>query len=246
MALVDHYTKEELKQIVEQSNSLKEVILKLGYATTSGNRDTVIARLQEYEINYTHFNKPKTLTKREEYNIFIENSTASQTTLRRWYLKGEYTPYICSICGQEPYWQDKELTLILDHINGKNHDDRLENLRWVCPNCNQQLDTTGYKQMRVVQSEQVIKKYYCINCGKEITKDSKSGLCVECSNKNSRVVDRPSREELKMLIRTMPFTQIGKLFGVSDNAIRKWCLAENLPTKVKDIKLISDKDWAQI
>ena len=87
-------------------------------------------------IDYSRFISPKTLVKRQENNVFIENSTASQATLRRWYLKGEYTPYVCSICGQEPLWCGKELTLILDHINGKNHDDRLENLRWVCPNCN--------------------------------------------------------------------------------------------------------------
>ena len=44
--------------------------------------------------------------------------------------------------------QGKALTLILDHINGRNHDDRLENLRWVCPNCNQQLDTTNGRNRR--------------------------------------------------------------------------------------------------
>ena len=72
--------------------------------------------------------------------MFVENSTANQTTLRRWYEK-ENIEYKCSICGQLPFWQNKPLTLILDHINGHNHDDRLENLRWVCPNCNQQLET---------------------------------------------------------------------------------------------------------
>ncbi len=40
------------------------------------------------------------------------------------------------------------MTLILDHINGENHDDRLENLRWVCPNCNQQLPTTGGRNQK--------------------------------------------------------------------------------------------------
>ena len=43
-----------------------------------------------------------------------------------------------------PIWQGKPLTLILDHKNGNNRDNRLENLHWVCPNCNQQLPTTGY------------------------------------------------------------------------------------------------------
>lgn len=244
MALVDQYSKEELSQIVDQSTSLKEVIFKLGYSTVSGNCNTVKNRIEEYEIDCSHFSLSTSPIKRNEQNIFIESSTASQHTLRRWYLKGNYTEYKCSICGQEPFWNGKELTLILDHINGKNHDDRLENLRWVCPNCNQQLDTTGYKQMRVEQKLE--KKYYCSNCGKEITRSSNSGLCVECSNIQTRVCKRPSREELKNLIRTMPFTKIGNIFGVSDNAIRKWCLSENLPTKVSDIKKISDIDWELI
>ena len=244
MALIDQYSKEELSQIVNQSTSLKEVIFKLGYSTASGNCNTVKNRIEEYEIDCSHFSLSTSPIKRNEQNIFIEGSTASQNTLRRWYLKGNYAEYKCSICGQKPFWNGKELTLILDHVNGKNHDDRLENLRWVCPNCNQQLDTTGYKQMRVEQKPE--KKYYCFNCGKEITRSSNSGLCVECSNIQTRVCKRPSREELKNLIRTIPFTKIGNIFGVSDNAIRKWCLSENLPTKVSDIKKISDIDWELI
>jgi transposase len=55
-----------------------------------------------------------------------------------------------------------------------------------------------------------------------------------------------TREELKQLIRTTPFTQIGKQFGVSDNTIRKWCDKYNLPRKVSEIKKYSDEDWSKI
>ena len=44
----------------------------------------------------------------------------------------------------------------------------------------------------------------------------------------------------------MPFTQIGKEFGVSDNAIRKWCDKYGLPRRVSDIKKYSDKDWEEV
>ena len=81
--------------------------------------------------------------KRTEENTFCENSTVDQKTLRKKYFQGNYSEYKCSICGQDPYWNGKPMTLILDHINGINNDDRLENLRWVCPNCNIQLPTTG-------------------------------------------------------------------------------------------------------
>ena len=158
MAIIDKYSKEELEQIVQQSNSLSEVIDKLGYSTHSGsNNKTVRSRLDNLEIDYSHFSCCNPTIRNEE-NIFIDNSTASQSTLRRWYIKGEYTPYECSICGQEPFWQNKPLTLILDHIDGNNSNDQLDNLRWVCPNCNQQLETTGFKQMRVDKTKSIQKK----------------------------------------------------------------------------------------
>lgn len=55
-----------------------------------------------------------------------------------------------------------------------------------------------------------------------------------------------SREELKKLIRTTPFTTIGKQYGVTDNAVRKWCDKYNLPRKVKEIKSYSDEEWELI
>ena len=65
-------------------------------------------------------------------------------------------------------------------------------------------------------------------------------------SKRQRSVERPSREELKRLIRTLPFTQIGKMYGVSDNAVRKWCDFEKLPRKKKEINSYSNEEWEKI
>lgn len=86
----------------------------------------------------------------------------------------------------------------------------------------------------------------CQNCGKVIVDNSTSLLCRDCYAKVSRKVERPSREELKQLIRSTPFTQIGSMFGVTDNAIRKWCDVYNLPRKAREIKLYTDEEWALI
>ena len=146
MTLIDTYTKHELIEIVKTSKSMKDVIRKLGYSTTSGNNHkTVKNRLQKYNIDISHFTSKSDKIKRSPENIFIENSSASQKVLRTHYKNGNYSKYKCSICGLSPFWNGKDLTLILDHINGKNTDDRLSNLRWVCPNCNMQLDTTGFR-----------------------------------------------------------------------------------------------------
>ena len=87
-------------------------------------------------------------------------------------------------------------------------------------------------------------KHFCIDCGIEVYYTAIR--CNNCNKIHNRTVERPTREELKQLIRTKPFTQIGKQFGVSDNAIRKWCDAENLPRKATEIKAYSDKEWELI
>lgn len=68
-------------------------------------------------------------------------------------------------------------------------------------------------------------------------------MCQKCLHEKQRRTNWPTREELKKLIREKPFLQIGKIFDVSDNAIRKWCKYYNLPYKSKDIKGYSDKEW---
>ena len=141
------YSNEELQQLIYESSSYTELARKIGYKTKSGAIVNLIKReIEERDLEVSFTTKKKIVRTAE--NIFIENSTADQRTLRRYYLKGEYTPYKCSICGQEPFWNGKELALTLDHINGNNKDDRLENLRWVCPNCDRQLDTFGAKNIK--------------------------------------------------------------------------------------------------
>ena len=88
------------------------------------------------------------------------------------------------------------------------------------------------------------KVHTCIDCGVEITKGSER--CIQCAHKRQRRSERPSREELKSLIRNESFVTIGKIFGVSDNSIRKWCIDYNLPHKKNEIKKISNDDWNKI
>lgn len=86
--------------------------------------------------------------------------------------------------------------------------------------------------------------YYCSQCGKVIAKGSK--MCEDCAHKTQRKSERPDRATLKELIRNTPFVEIGRQFNVSDNAIRKWCKAENLPTKKIEINNYSDAEWEKI
>lgn len=79
--------------------------------------------------------------------IFVENSTYARHNLKKRILRQNLIPYVCDCCKNGPEWMGKPMPLILDHINGINNDNRLTNLRFVCSNCDSQLDT--YKSRNI-------------------------------------------------------------------------------------------------
>lgn len=83
-------------------------------------------------------------------------------------------------------------------------------------------------------------KFYCEDCGCEISYGAKK--CLSCRNKE-KSKNIPTKAELKILIRNMPFTAIGNQYNVSDNAVRKWCDKYGLPRKVGDIKKYNEEEW---
>lgn len=216
---------------------MKEVISKLGYKTSNGsNSSTVKKRIEKYKISTEHFQYVNPINRTYE-NVFCINSTATQATLRRWF-SSISDDSICSICGQNKEWNGKPLTMTLDHINGHNHDNRIENLRWVCPNCASQLPTFAGRNNKAhdgytpVENRKRYKKICPICNINEINKQSH--MCRECYLKNISE-NIPSKEELEKLIYKYPFTQIGKMYGVSDNSVRKWCKKYGLPFRYGEL-----------
>lgn len=82
-----------------------------------------------------------TSTRLPDELVFVTNSTYARHHIKRRILEQNLIPYICAICNIGPVWQNKPMPLILDHINGINNDNRLANMRFVCSNCDSQLDT---------------------------------------------------------------------------------------------------------
>jgi len=138
---------------------------------------------------------------------------------------------ICEFCGIGPSWNDKSLTLQLDHINGVNTDNRLENLRILCPNCHSQTDTwcgkTKFTKPKSTPPKQYAKLFFqntCVDCVCDISKNRTR--CNKCASKinglKQRRVIRPSMNQLLKEIEELGFSGTGRKYGVSDNAIRKW------------------------
>lgn len=81
-------------------------------------------------------------------SVFCENSTYARHSLKDRIIQENLIEYVCAICLTEPVWMGKEMPLILDHINGINNDNRIENLRFVCSNCDSQLPTYKSKNRK--------------------------------------------------------------------------------------------------
>lgn len=113
---------------------------------------------------------------------------------------------------------------------------------WYMDNVEYPLQKYHKEKSHHIVNGQIIdsKKYFCIDCGKEISKGSTR--CLNCSSKYQRKVERPNDEELKKLLFSYNgnFTKVSKIYGVSDNSIRKWCKAYGLPTHSSDYKVKID------
>ena len=83
------------------------------------------------------------------------------------------------------------------------------------------------------------KEYFCARCGAKLNKAAT--YCSKCANYFAIKVERPDRE-----IRTVPFTELGRKYHVSNKVIAKWCLDEKLPSRKSEINVISDEDWGKL
>jgi 5-methylcytosine-specific restriction endonuclease McrA len=138
--------KEELSNIVQNSKTFAEVMRKLGYTANRGNSYQPLKKyLRENNISFSHFlGKSNGLAKNEIFpleKILVKDSIyTNMTRLKLRILKSNLIEYKCAICGINE-WLGKKIVLQLDHINGNNRDNRIENLRLLCPNCHSQTET---------------------------------------------------------------------------------------------------------
>jgi hypothetical protein len=142
---VPRYTEAELRAVVPAASTLTEVLRHFGLRPAGGNHRLLRHWLDRWNISTEHFTgTPAGPPRRKAIpleQVMVRGSTYQRSQLKQRLYDTGLKQRRCELCGQGEEWCGARMALILDHINGTADDNRLENLRIVCPNCAATLDT---------------------------------------------------------------------------------------------------------
>lgn len=232
---VPDYSYEEACEAVAASVSYSGALRRLGLRPNGGNHRLFRRYVdQVWRIPTDHFDpylSQRTALRREPiplHQVLIEGSTYSRANLKRRLYDEGIKARVCELCGQGEVWQGRRMSLILDHINGVGDDNRLDNLRIVCANCAATLDTHCGRKNRIP-----VTRRKCLHCGEPfMPRYPAQRYCSRSCGRYSkgsrdprperRKVERPPYEQLLAEIERLGYSGVGRRYGVSDNAVRKW------------------------
>ena len=247
MSKIDQFSKEEFDLAVATSGNIRQTLLALGCADCSYNRKAIKARILRENTDVSHFrshsrvtaNPPRRLSPDQ---IFRKTLDIPQKTVRKAFRRGNYVPYKCAICGRPPEWEGAPLTLILDHADGDNSNHELSNLRWVCPNCDSQLLTYRGRNNKRIDSPFFSHPTpkFCVDCGVRIgehsvrckrcdlTRRQRSLHDLSMPRVQPEKISWPDNATLEWLVTNFNLLSIGRYLGVTDNAVKKRCIARGI------------------
>lgn len=243
-SLIWKCSKEEFQDIVNKSNSITECLSYFNLSNKGSNSETLKERIKHDNIDATSLYKKIKLNhvkrirkvisnnKKPISYYLLEDSNCNRTNLKRRLTEEGLLEHKCYICNVKE-WNNKPLSLQLDHINGISNDNRLENLRLLCPNCHSQTDNFAGKNLKKIKATY---SKDCKNCNKHFISNRESKVC--CSSKCAWKLSKPkcdvkpSKEELEVLVKQKPISKIGEQFGVDGNSVRKWCKKLGIDSRI--------------
>lgn len=149
------WTDEQLIEAIKDSTSVRSVLIKLGLSPKGGSYKIVRSHIKRLNLDISNFTGQGHL-KGKTHNwsqsapleeILVDGSFAQSYKLKKRLIKAELIIDQCNECGLSE-WRGKKLSLHLDHIDGNPINNKLENLRLLCPNCHSLTDTYCGKNKR--------------------------------------------------------------------------------------------------
>lgn len=229
------YDEERLRTAVAASRCYSDVLRAVGLGLAGGNRQTLRKYIRQWGISTAHFDPNAVVReKMRRYGparvpldeVLVRESGYSRAKLKLRLFEEGLKERRCELCGQGEMWRGQRMALILDHVNGIPNDNRIENLRIACPNCAATFDTHCGRKNRLGPRR-------CLRCDVEFQpRSSTQRYCSqECGRRwdrrgrprpGARRVERPPYEQLLAEVAASSYVAVGRRYGVSDNAVRKW------------------------
>ena len=172
------YSLDDLKRIIASCRNITNVMKTL--KLNKFYHRIIKEYIQNNNIDISHFEKTTIIRKIENY-LIKDSGGFSSASIKKYLFKNNILKNECSECKLQSIWNNKPIMLQLDHINGDHYDNRIENLRILCPNCHSQSDTFTGRNLRQYK----VKK--CVTCEKILKKDNTTGKCAECIGKEKHL-----------------------------------------------------------
>lgn len=273
------FGKSELQRVVDESNSYADVLRKLGMSEHGGNRKTLNKVIDELDIDLTKIsqNRNKYLSntlKKSRRTVPLEdiitgkykepyNGNALKTRL----IKAGYKEHKCENCGLTE-WLGEPIPLEIHHENGDHYDNRLENIKLLCPNCHSLTDNFAGKNIKTTQKIKIDPsknrsktkkglsedgqrlydgygdyKILCPLCKKNFMSKTAS-LCQTCYKNQKRLPKIPKEEFFESLKELGSYQKMAEKYGHKRHTISAWhayYIKEDQKNGLNDIVIKSDK-----
>ncbi|MET7454195.1 HNH endonuclease signature motif containing protein [Streptomyces sp. NPDC005574] len=143
------WTREILQSAVSASTSMSEVLRRLGLEAVGGHHTHISRRVRAYGIDTSHFRVPTRRGERRRprtpAGLLVERPAGEARRVPgdrlKWAMTASGVPEQCALCGTEATWRGRPLPLEVDHVDGEWWNNRIENLRLLCPNCHSTTDS---------------------------------------------------------------------------------------------------------